>query len=578
MLDRAATRGLFRLARGNLRCRFPHLIFRVFYGLVVCFAVPFVNLARAQSADTLVLALGAEPKSFNEIIAQETTTTEVTGLMFEGLTRFNPLTGAVEPRLAESWEVSPDGLEWIFHLRQDVQWFDGYPFTAKDVVFTFRSLIFNPSVIAPARDIFTLGGKPVQVEAVDALTVRFRLPVPFAPFLLALNQSIFPEHALKSAVAGGNFQSAWGADSPSDAIIGTGPFKLKRYVPGERVELVRNEKYWKKDESGKALPYIGRIIGLIVPSADGRLLKFLEGQTDIYILSGADYPLLKPKQQRGRFNLVDAGASAGSYFLAFNQNTPNLVHREWFQSRVFRQASAHALDRQSMIDIIFNRNGVPQCSPLSPSWPYFYNAKVSCYEFNPEKARQMLKAGGFSDRDGDGFLEDKKGNAVQFTLLTNAENPERLQMAGMAREDMSSIGLKVNLLAVEFNTLVTKLSATHDWDAVLLGLTGETDPHFGANVWRTDGSLHFWNAGKGAVKAAGEDEIDAIFRQAASLMKMEDRKKLYDEWQAIAARELPMIYTVLPRTVYAIRNRLQNVKPSAIAGPLYNIEELRIKE
>ena len=556
-----------------------HLTFRVFCCLsIVCLIVPFANPAKAQVSNTLVIALGGDPKSFNEIIAQETTTSDVTGLMFEGLTRFNPLTGAVEPRLAESWEVSSGGLDWIFHLRRDVMWFDGKPFTSRDVVFTFEKLIFNPAVIAPARDIFTLDGKPIQVEALDVFTVRFRLPVSFAPFLLALNQSIFPEHALKSAVDSGNFQSVWGVDSSPEAIIGTGPFKLKRYAPGERVELIRNEKYWKKDASGKSLPYIGRIIALIVPSADGRLLKFLEGETDLYVLSGADYPLLKPKQKKSHFELLEAGAASGSYFLAFNQNAPNPVHREWFKNRVFRQASAQALDREAMIDIIFNRNGVPQCSPLSPSVPFFYSAKVPCYEFNPEKARQMLKAEGFADRDGDGYLEDKKGNPVQFTLLTNAENPERLQMAGMALEDLSRIGLKVNFLAVEFNTLVTKLSATHDWDAVLLGLTGETDPHFGANVWRTDGSLHFWNAGKGAVKTAGEDEIDSIFRQAASLMKAEDRKKLYDEWQMIAARELPMIYTVLPRTVYAFRSRLQNVKPSPIAGPLHNIEEIRIKE
>ncbi len=539
---------------------------------------PHSGFSESHPQNTLVVSFGSEPKSFNEIVAQETSTTDITGLMFEGLTRFNPETGSVEPRLAESWETSPDGLEWIFHLRRGVEWFDGRPVTSGDVVFTFKKLIYNPSIISAARDVFTLDGKPIAVEALDSSTVLFRLPVPFAPFLLALNQSIFPEHVLQDAVSGGNFQSVWGVDTPPEKIIGTGPFKLKRYVPGERIELVRNANYWKRDPAGTRLPYIERIIGLIIPSADGRLLKFLEGETDFYVLAGTDYPLLKPREASGGFSLKDPGPAAGSYFLVLNQNAPDPTRRSWFQNRVFRQAAAHALDRQSMIDIIFNRQGTPQCSPLSPAIPFFYNSKVPCYEHDPAKSRDLLATQGFKDRDGDGFLEDKEGHAVEFVLLTNAENPERLQMAGMVREDLARIGFKVHFLAVEFNMLVTKLVATHDWDAVLLGLTGETDPHFGSNVWRSDGTLHFWNAGAKVEKREWEMRVDKIFRQAVSVMDRSARKTLYDEWQDIAARELPMIYTVLPRVVYAVRSRIENVRPTALGGALYNIEEIRIKE
>lgn len=555
------------------------LIFRkfVFVFLFQIFFAPAL-FSKTSSDNTLVVAFGSEPKSFNELAAQETSTTDITGLLFEGLTRFNPVTGGVEPRLAVSWDMSPDGLVWIFHLRRDVQWFDGASFTSRDVVFTFKELIYNPSVISAARDVFTLNGKAMDVEAVDSHTVRFRLPVSFAPFLHALNQSIFPEHILKPALSAGNFQSVWGVDTPPGEIIGTGPFKLKRYVPGERIEFERNERYWKRDAAGLRLPYIQRIIGLIIPSADGRLLKFLEGETDFYGLGGADYPLLKPREKTGQFSLRELGPATGSYFFVFNQNAPDAIRREWFQNRVFRQAAAYALDRQSMIDIIFNRQGAPQCSPLSPSVPFFYNPEAPCYEYNPAKSREMLAAEGFKDRDGDGFVEDAEGHAVEFVLLTNAESPERFQMAGMVREDLSRIGLKAHFLAVEFNTLVTKMVATHEWDAVLLGLTGEADPHFGSNVWRTDGTLHFWNAGSGSVKTGWEERLDEIFGEAVSLVDRGKRKKLYDEWQEIVARELPMIYTVLPRVVYAVRNRVENVNPTALGGAFYNIEELRIKE
>ena len=242
-------------------------------------AFPFSsNASRADK--TLVLSLAADPKSFNEMVAQETSTTEVTGFLFEGLTRLNTETGEAEARLAESWETSADGLVWTFHLRPGVLWFDGAPFGSRDVVFTFRDLIYNPSVLAAARDIFTLDGKPIRVEAPDEHTVRFTLPRPFAPFLLALGQSIFPEHALKQTVVSGHFSSTWGVNADPSTILGTGPFRLKKYVAGERVELIRNEQYWQRDEKGSQLPHLDRILMLIVPSPEGRLLKFLVGETD----------------------------------------------------------------------------------------------------------------------------------------------------------------------------------------------------------------------------------------------------------------------------------------------------------
>ena len=198
-------------------------------------------------------------------------------------------------------------------------------------------------------------------------------------------------------------------------------------------------------------------------------------------------------------------------------------------------------------------------SDLIHNTAFFYNPETPCYEYNPAKSRELLSSEGFKDRDGDGFVEDKDGQQVEFVLLTNAESPERFQMAGMVREDLARIGFKAHFLAVEFNTLVTKMVATHEWDAVLMGLTGETDPHFGSNVWRTDGTLHFWNAGAGSVKSGWEERLDEIFGEAVSLVDRGARKDLYDEWQEIVARELPMIYTVLPRVVYAVRNRVENM-------------------
>jgi len=532
--------------------------------------------SRGLSEKTLVLALGTDPKSFNAAISQETSTSEVVGLLFEGLTRFDSRTGEILPSLAESWDSSPDGLTWTFHLRKGVEWFDGHPFTSRDVLFTFRDLLLNPSVPVPARGIFTLKGDPLRVEAPDEMTVRFFLPQPFAPFLMALNYPVFPEHALREAVSQGKLASVWGIGEKPENIIGTGPFKLGKYLPGERVELVRNDRYWRKDPRGKALPRLEKIFLLIIPNPETRLLKFLEGELDVYPVRGNDYPLLKPLEEKKDFRIYETGVDVGSHFLVFNHQDKNTGRRAWFQDQTFREAVSRAIDRRAMAELIYNGFAVPQCSPVSPGIPFFFDPDIPCPDYNPRSAEAMLLSEGFRDANHDGILEDPEGNSIDFTILTNSENPERLAIASMIRQDLSEIGMKVNLLPVEFNSLVVKLTATGEWSAAVMGLTGSPDPHFGITVWKSDGALHFWN--RGGIRTDWEKRLDAIFDQAAVSPDRNTRKALYDEWQEIAARELPLIYTVLPKTVYAVKNRLRHVSPTPLGGALHNIEEIDIGE
>jgi len=526
---------------------------------------------------TLVLPIATEPKTFNVLVAQETSSTEVAQYLFEGLTEFDPRNGEILPRLAESWEHSPDGLRWTFHLRKGVRWSDGQPFTARDVVFTFNDVIFNPAIPSSARDIFMIQGRPVAVKIVDTATVEFQLPAPFAPFLFALTQPIIPRHSLEASVRGGTFSSAWGLGEPPANIVGTGPFKIARILPGEKVELFRNPFYWKKDAGGKPLPRLDRIILLIVPSPENQLLRFLDGETDLFAMRGADYPVLKPLEKEKNFRIYQAGPSLGSFFVAFNQQAREPWKKKWFQNRDFRRALSHALDRVSMADIVFNRFAVKQCSPLSPSVPFFYDDEVPCYDYEPKTAKMILsEIVGFEDKNKDGILEDEEGHPLEIVLVTNTEDPARLQLAQMIREDWRRIGIKVHLLPVEFNALVSKLTVTHDWEAVVMGLTGSVDPHFGANVWLSTGNLHFWNPGAGNTTYI-ETKVDALFGKAAVTLDRGKRKEYYGEWQRIEAEELPLIPTVLPEVLYAVRDRFVSVKPSSTGGPFYPIEELETK-
>lgn len=566
----------------NYRCFFRS-VFIVFF-----FLLPAVARADvARYGGSLILSSTSDPKSFNDITAQETSTHTVTGNIFEGLTRLNAITLKVEPALAQSWEVSEDGRTWTFHLRPQVVWNDGQPFTADDVIFTFNDLIYNEDVVSSARDIFKIGDEIFKVEKVDDLTVRFTLPVKFAPFLQSMSQSILPKHKLAKAVAEKKFNFTWGIDTPPAEIVGTGPFKLASYRPGERFVLVRNPLYWKTSVEGDALPYLDKIVYLIVQNQDTAMLKFLDGEVDLISLRGFEYPMIKPREIKGNFTVYDSGPDFGSSFLVFNQNTGlnpktqkpfvDSVKSKWFLDINFRRAIAHAIDKTKMIEILMNGLGYPQNSDMSQSAGFFYNPNVEIYQYDLIKAKKILTDAGYRDRDGDGVIEDADGHPIEFNLFTNSGNVERVQIASIIRHDLQSLGMKVNFLALEFNTLVTKLNATFDWDAIVLGLTGGIEPHFGKNVWHSTGGLHLWYPRQKVPVTAWEKRVDEIFDQGVQELDENKRKALYDEFQVIISRQLPLIYTVLNSNLYAVRNKFGNLQPTSFGGAFHNIEEIYIK-
>jgi peptide/nickel transport system substrate-binding protein len=209
---------------------------------------------------------------------------------------------------------------------------------------------------------------------------------------------------------------------------------------------------------------------------------------------------------------------------------------------------------------------------------FFYNPHVERYAYDVNKAKELLQQEGFRDRNKDGVLEDKDGVKVRFTLVTNAESPERIQMANLIRKDLSLIGIEVNIIQLQFNTLVTKVTVTYDWDALVFGFTGESEPHFGANVWLSNAPLHIWYPLQKSPLTTWEKRLDEIFTCGVSLTDKNERKKLYDEWQSIVADEAPLIHLVIPDRIVAVNNRLGNIKPTPLGGVLHNIEEIYVKK
>ncbi|MDP3980619.1 MAG: ABC transporter substrate-binding protein [Chlamydiota bacterium] len=568
-----------------VRLKRPHLLLLLSF-LVMMVLTRTMDAVSDPYGGDLVLASTSDPKSFNPIIAKETSTTEITGLMFEALTRINAETLEVEPNLAQRWEMDPSGKVWTFYLRKDVTWSDGALFKAQDVVFTFNQLIFNDQIFASSRDIFVIDGAFLQVEEIDEFTVRIVLPKPFAPFLMMIaGQPIMPKHKLEKYVNDGTFNSAWGLNSLPEDIVGTGPFVLNKYEAAQRVVLHKNSHYWKKDDQARALPYLNRIVFVILQNADVALMRFQEGMLDLVTIRGPDYPTLKPKEHEGHFTIFRMGPGFGETFLTFNQNLGNKENglplvpirlRNLFRDVRFRQAVSYAIDRSSMIDILMNGLGFSQFSPLSPAAKVFYNDQVLQYSYNKDNAIKLLKELGFEDRDQNGFVEDIKGEEIVFSILTNADNTQRVQTAQMIRKDLENIGIHTQIVPVEFNALVTKLNASFDWEAVILGLSGGVEPHLARNVWHSSGQLHLWNPMQKKATTEWEEKIDIIFDKGVSEMDLEKRKSLYGEWQMIASEYLPLIYTVQPERIFAVRNRFGNLKPTLYGGAFHNIEEIYV--
>jgi peptide/nickel transport system substrate-binding protein len=531
------------------------------------------------------------PKTFNLHLAAETSSTDIVGQMYVGLVYVDPFTKDVKPELAESWEVKPDKLTYIVKMKKGLKWSDGQPITADDVVFTYNDVINNTDIPTNSRDGLLVEGQFPKVEKVDDLTIKFVTPKPFVPFLTTgIGQGILPKHILGAMTkkdASGKIQfNQWGnlgADPKS--IVCNGPYKLKEYVPGQRVILTKNENYWRKDAQGQGLPYISEYVTEIVKDQEVELIKFKAKETDSYFLRGGqDYETLKPDEDKLNFKISNMGPDDGTLFIMFNLSTAkndkgkpvvDTVKSAWFRNVKFRQALAHALDKETMIKSIYRGLAKPQISDISQQNP-FYNPNVTVYDYDLKKAAEMLTEAGFKKNDK-GELSDAKGNRVEFNLVTNTGNTTRDAACSIIRADWEKLGIKVNYKPIQFNSMVQSIDETLDWEAMMIGLTGSSvEPHGGINTWRLSGRMHMFNMGNVEQNAnwkgrettyePWEKDVIKLWEQAAQEFDKGKRKDLYAKAQQIVSDNVPFLYTVNKLALVAARNNIGNIFPSLAGG------------
>ena len=520
----------------------------------------------------------SDPRTFNPILAQETSSTGPLGSLFDGLVEDNGETTETEPALAEKWTTSPDGKTWTFVLRQGLQWADGQPLTADDVVFTF-GVIFDKNIPNSLADVLSVDGKPIEFSKVDARTVQFRTAEPFGPFLRTIGVSILPRHKLEAPYKAGTYRQTWGVNTPPKDLVGSGPYIMTEYRPAERIGYVRNPHYWKVDQGGHRLPYIDRVVLRIVPSQEALRLLFQSKQADSYGLRPKEYAAFKRDEKSGNYTVFDGGPTFGTEFLVFNQNPrggmPDYKLR-WFQNQKFRQAVSYATDRQAIINQVFAGHAVAQYGPESPADKFFFNPRVMQYPYDLAKAAEVLAEGGFK-KGADGALRDADGHVVEFVISTNSDNSDRVAIANILRQDLTQLGMRVTLVPEAFNTLVNKLVESFKWETMVLGLTGGIEPHNGQNVWRSSGSLHMWYPKEPKPATPWEAQIDRYFGLGATTVDQNRRREYYSQYQTIVAEQVPVVYTAIPNAYVAVRNKFGNIRFTAFGGPFWNFPVIFIK-
>ena len=546
-------------------------------------------------------ALG-DPKTFNLWVSADAGSSDAVGNLFSSLITRNLYTLKYESALAELPEVSADGLTWTFQMKPNLKWSDGQPLTADDVMFTL-DVIFDEKIQTNMREGMKVdvpdgkGGfkrEPIKYKKVGADKVAFTFPVPYAPARDIINIPIAPKHALYAAWKQGQpaktaFNPKWGIDTDVTKIVCSGPYVFESYVPGQRMIYKRNPYYWKKADNGDQLPYIDRLVTLIVPDSNTTTLKFLAGDTDVMSVQQSDYKTVVAKADAKNFKVYNLGPTTTTNFLSFNMNMKSKPAKQnpelfkLFNDVRFRQAVSHAINREQIVRNVYDGLAQPGYGPETPANKLFYTKDIPKFEYDPAKAKSMLKDIGLKDSNGDGILELPNGKPVSFNIITNVENRLRVGTATIITADLKKIGLDASFTAIAFPTLISRVDnqvekgkpyPPFDWQAMILGLTGGVEPHNGVNVWNSGGNLHQWEPYQEKPTRPWEAKIDELFRQGAQEMDETKRKTVYGEFQKIVGEQQPYIYTVVPDAIVALYSHYGNVKQCPLGGVTWNQDEL----
>lgn len=517
-------------------------------------------LVTAQSGGELRFCLRSEPKTFDPLKVEDDASVSIRYLTGGVLVRMNRQTQALEPELAQSWKVSKDGRQITFKLRSGISFSDGTPFSAEDVAYTVQQLM-DPNLHSPTGDAFRSGPGNVETKVISPTQISIIFPAPVA----GLDRQ-FDQVAILSA------------HSPKKEMAVLGPFMVADYKPGSTVLLKRNPNYWKRDGQGKQLPYLDAVELDIQPNRDVELLRFKRGEVEL--INSLDSEYFDKLAATSPRLVHDSGPSLDSEQMWFNEVAKAPLpgyKKNWFRSTAFRVAISEGINRADMSRIVFRGHAQPAIGPVSPANKFWFNAKLKPQAYSPDSALKTLQSNGF--RLENGTLKDKDGNAVEFSIITNSGNKYRERMATMIQDDLQKIGIHVNVVTLDFPSLIERMTQSYDYEAILLGLTNVgLDPNEQMNVWLSSSENHQWNPQEKAPETAWEAEIDRLMRAQASSADPKKRKEAFDRVQEIAVEQEPFIYLVNRNALSAVAANVHGASPVILVPQTYwNVEWLSVK-
>jgi peptide/nickel transport system substrate-binding protein len=500
-----------------------------------------VNGDEPAYGDALVTGTIGEPSILIPMLAGDSASHDVSGLIFNGLVKYDTDLSVIGD-LAESWDISSDGLVITFHLRKGIKWADGVEFTADDVMFGYRTIIDEKTPTAYSEDFRQVK----KAEVPDRYTFRVAYEKPFAPALTSWgNLVVLPKHLLE------------GKDITKDDFgrnpVGLGPYRLTKWTTGQEVMLDSYKDYFE------GRPYIDRYIYKIIPDSATMFLVLQTGEIDMMGLTPVQYAkqtdteFFKKHFQKFRY-------PAFTYtYMAFNLKHP------FFEDKRVRQAIAYGIDKDEIVDVVLFGLGSPATGPYVPNtWPY--NPAVRNYEYNPEKARQLLKEAGWNDTDGDGIL-DNGGRPFKFTILTNMANNPRKNTAAIIQWRLAKIGIKVEIRELEWSTFINQFIDKRRFQAAILGWS------IGLDADQYD----IWHSSKTKEKefnfvSYNNPEVDELLEKGRRTYDTEKRKRAYFRLQEILADELPYLFLYVPDATPIVHARFKGIKASPI-GIRYNLPQ-----
>jgi len=522
-------------------------------------ALLFTVALTAQSQSELRFSLRGDPKTFNPLLVEDEASETVLYLTGGVLVRLNRYTQELEGELASKWKVSENGRRIDFELRPNVLFSDGTPFTCEDVAYTIHQLM-DPAVHSPAADAFRSASGATESKCTGPSSVMARFPGPVASLAAR-----FDEVGILSA------RSA----HKESAVLG--PFMVGEYKPGTYLLLRRNPNYWKHDANGKQLPYLDSLRLDIQQNRELELLRFRRHELDIVNkLDPEMYDRLTAEMPHA---VVDAGPSLDWEVVFFNQVAGAPVpdyKRRWFRSDAFRRAVSEAINRDDICRVVYHGHAKPSAGPVSVSNHFWLNAALKPPVYSTSDALARLARDGFH-RSGDALF-DHDGHKVEFSMITNAGSKLHERTAALIQQDLSKLGIQLNIVVLDFPSLIERISRSFAYESVLMAFVNvDLDPSDQMNIWLSSGANHQWNPNQKTPETPWEAEIDKLMQGQAASQDMKQRKALFDQVQEIVSEKAPMLFLVNPNALSAVSANLKNVTPALLRPQIYwNVERLAV--